>query len=296
MIFKLLLAGFILISGLMPELAFSQIQQDSVLKDGYIVFYYPGGQKSSEGFMRSGKPDGYWKTYYESGNIKSEGNRKNFELDSTWKFYDDSAQLKVTIDYRNGRKNGLKTTYNPDEIIEENYVDDVRQGNTNYLYPDGKLRMYIPFIDGLEEGISKEFAKDGTVITYVEYKKGFMVSRERINRKDRNGWKQGRWKFFYENGLVKLDGVYKDDKKNGYFKEYDEKGLLLTVKKFINDNEEKEAPELTSLAVKTDYYPSGKIKTVASYNGEIPEGVRREYSEEGKITSAYIFRKGNMIG
>lgn len=123
-----------------------------------------------------------------------------------------------------------------------------------------------------------------------------MVSRERINRKDRNGLKQGRWKFFYDNGLVKLDGVYKDDRKNGYFKEYDEKGQLLSVKKFVNDTEEKEVPELTSLSVKTDYYSSGKIKTVASYDGDTPEGVRREYNEEGKITASYIFRKGNMVG
>lgn len=280
----------------LPVISVAQTAKDSMLTDGYVTFYYPGGQKSSEGYMRSGKPDGYWKTYYENGNIKSEGNRKDFELDSTWKFYDDSAHLQVTIDYKGGKKNGLKITYQPGETISENFVNDVKQGNTLYYYPDGKLRLFIPFVNGLEEGISKEFAPEGTVITYVEYKKGFMVSRERINRKDRNGLKQGRWKFFYDNGLVKLDGVYKDDRKNGYFKEYDEKGQLLSVKKFVNDTEEKEAPELTSLSVKTDYYSSGKIKTVASYDGDTPEGVRREYNEEGKITASYIFRKGNMVG
>ena len=123
-----------------------------------------------------------------------------------------------------------------------------------------------------------------------------MVSRERINRKDRNGLKQGRWKFFYDNGLVKLDGVYKDDKRNGYFKDYDEQGQLLTVKKYANDIEEKEAPELASLSVKTDYYPTGKVKTVASYNGDVPEGVRREYAEDGKIIAGYIFHQGKMTG
>jgi hypothetical protein len=42
--------------------------------------------------------------------------------------------------------------------------------------------------------------------------------------------------------------------------------------------------------------PVRKGKTVASYNGETPEGVRREYAEDGKITSGYIFHKGNLTG
>jgi len=281
---------------LLTRVSYAQFTTDTTAGNGYVVFYYPGGTKASEGLLREGKPDGYWKTYYENGQLKSEGNRKNFELDSLWKFYDDSARLSVSIEYKNGRKNGIKTTYLPDGFIQESYVNDMKEGNTNHFYPDGKLKMFIPFMNGLEDGISKEFARDGTVITFIEYKKGFMVSRERINRKDRNGLKQGRWKFFYDNGLVKLDGVYKDDLKNGYFKEYDEKGQLLTVKKFVNDQEEKEAPELLSLSVKTDYYPSGKVKTVASYNGTVPEGVRREYDETGKIVAGYFFRKGSMTG
>jgi len=130
----------------------------------------------------------------------------------------------------------------------------------------------------------------------LEYKKGFLVSRERINRKDSKGLRQGRWKYFYPNNTVKLEGIYKDDKKNGYFKDYDENGSLLTVKKYVNDVEQVEAQEVTSLKLKTDYYPSGKVKTVASYNGNVPEGVRREYSEDGKIIAGYIFTKGALTG
>lgn len=291
----LIFTFFLALMSIPPELM-SQEVQNTVNPDGYNVFYYPNGIKSSEGNFRNGKPDGYWKTYYENGLIKSEGNRKNFELDSLWKFYNDSSALILTINYANGKKNGLKTTYRPGETMTEIYTDDVKQGNTTYYYPDGKVKLTIPFVDGLEQGIAKEYAPDGTVITYMEYKKGFMVSRERINRKDRNGLRQGRWKIFFPSGAVQLDGVYRDDKKNGYFKEYDENGQLLSVKKYVNDVEEKEAPELASLSIKTDYYPSGKVKTVASYNGDVPQGVRREFDESGKITAGYIFHKGNIVG
>lgn len=266
------------------------------LRNGYVTFRYPSGQVSSEGTMRDGKPDGYWKTYYENGLLKAEGNRKEYQLEGLWKFYDDSAKLIASIEYRNGFKNGLKTTYRPGETLTETFVNDIKEGPSTYFYPDGKVRLVINFVDGLETGFAKEYAPDGTVITLYEYRKGFMVSRERINRKDSKGLKQGKWKYFYPSGNVKTDGVFRDDKKYGYFKEYDEEGQLVSVKKFVNDVEQVEAPELTSLSLKTDYYPNGKVKTVGSYNGEIPEGVRREFSEEGKITAGYVFRNGVITG
>jgi antitoxin component YwqK of YwqJK toxin-antitoxin module len=189
--------------------------QESALPNGDSItkFYYPNGQLSSEGTMRDGKPDGYWKTYNEKGFLKSEGNRKFFLLDSVWKFYDDSARLLVSITYLADKKNGLKTTYREGEIVSENFVNDVKQGPTTYYYPDGKVRLIINFVSGLENGVARELAPDGSVITYMEYKKGFLVSRERINRKDSKGLKQGRWKYFYDNFNLKLEGVYKDDKR-----------------------------------------------------------------------------------
>lgn len=276
--------------------ASAQEEQLNTVTDGFVKFYYPGGQLSSEGTMRAGKPDGYWKTYYQNGVLKSEGNRKNFLLDSVWKFYDDSAKLLVSITYAADKKNGLRTTYRQGEMTTESFVNDIKQGPSTYFYPDGKVRLVVNFVDGLENGIARELDTEGNVITYMEYKKGFLVSRERINRKDSKGLKQGRWKYFYPDNTVKLEGIYKDDKKNGYFKDYDENGSLLSVRKYVNDVEQVEAQEVTSLKLKTDYYPSGKVKTVASYNGNVPEGVRREYSEDGKITAGYIFTKGVLTG
>ena len=61
----------LLISGII--MSFSALSQ--LDPDGYNTFYYPNGNRSSEGNMKNGKPDGYWKTYYENGLLKSEGNR-----------------------------------------------------------------------------------------------------------------------------------------------------------------------------------------------------------------------------
>lgn len=279
---------------LMATLVFSQ--KNEINPDGYNVFYHENGKVASEGMMADGKPDGYWKTYYETGVLKSEGNRVDFKLDSVWKFYDEKGDLILEINYSEGKKNGIRKTILGDEVIEETFRNDVKQGPTIYYYPDGNVWKIIPFVNGLEEGIAREFNQEGTIISLVEYKRGFVVNRERINRTDQNGLKQGKWKFFHENGRVRLEGNYRNDKENGYFKEYDENGNLITVSKYVNGELLEDVPELVELEVRTDYYPSGKVKSIASYKDDMPEGIRRDYNEDGSIKMAYIFSKGVITG
>lgn len=43
----------------------------------------------------------------------------------------------------------------------------------------------INFENGLENGFAREFAQDGTVVTLIEYRRGFIIDRENINRRDK---------------------------------------------------------------------------------------------------------------
>jgi uncharacterized protein len=276
---------------------FALFAQQKVNPDGYNKFFYENGNLSSEGYIIKGQPDGYWKTYFESGKIKSEGNRKNFLLDSTWVFYSDSGKILLKINYLDGKKNGIRTTYQEDEIVEENFVDDIKQGLTHYYYPDGKLWKEMNFIDGLEEGLGKEFSNmDGRVVKLVHYKKGYTTDIEYINKIDKANMKQGKWKYFYPNGNVRLEGEYKNDLKHGYFKEFSENGDLTKTSKYLEGILQEDVAELAKLDIKTEYYPNGKPKIVASYKGYVPEGVRREYSQDGQIVAGYVFTAGNLIG
>lgn len=270
--------------------------QSDIKPEGYTVFYHENGNKSSEGIMVNGKPDGYWKTYHESGILKSEGNRREFLLDSTWKFYDETGKLVLLINYQKGTKNGLRVSYRENEIIAENFEADVKQGLTSYYYyPDSTIYKTIIFKDGREEGLAKEFAQDGRVVTLTTYKKGYVVSRERINRIDQENRKQGLWKFFHANGLVKLEGRYSNDLKDGYFKEYDDAGKLIATTKWVG-GEKQEAPvELVRLEVAKDYYPNGQLKAMQTYRNGIAQGVRRDYDEEGNIVSGSYFKEGIKV-
>jgi len=246
--------------------------------------------------MKQGKPDGYWKSYYENGKIKSEGNRKDLKVDSLWKFYSDTGKLILEVSYTEGKKNGIKTTYLDKQTLKENFRNDIKEGYTRSYSPDGKLVMEIPFSKGMEQGLAKEYSPDGNIITLIEYKRGFVIERLKINRKDRDNRKQGRWVTFYMNGNVHIEGMYKDDKKDGYFKEYADNGDLKTITKYVDDVIQPEAEEVTKLDIENEYYPNGKIKVSGTYRNGIPEGVRREYDTTGKIVSSAIFKKGIRTG
>ncbi len=271
-------------------------QNDTLVSDGFNRFYYENGTVSSEGFLENGKPNGYWKTYYESGILKSEGNRRNFELDSTWVFYNEKGDIILKINYKKGKKHGLRITYREDGYYEENFENDVKNGFSNEYFPNGALKSTTFFKSGLENGINKTYNRDGLVIRLVEYKSGFVVSREDINYTDMKGDRQGRWVTFWENGNIHTDGTYRDGRRHGYFKTYDKQENLLTVEKYDNGVLLKDAQEVAEIEMKTDYYPDGRVKVIAGFRNGKPEGIRREYDRNGKVVAASVFKNGILTG
>ncbi|MEI6575752.1 MAG: hypothetical protein WCO63_06185 [Bacteroidota bacterium] len=272
------------------------VAQSNTDTTGIQRYFYSNGKVSSEGKIREGKPDGYWKTFYEDGKLKSEGNRKNFELDSVWRFYGEDGKTSLEISYKMGKKNGIRKTYREGEMYTENFIADVKQGLSLYYYPDGKLRRSIPFVSGLEQGMAKEFDPTGRIILLLEYRKGFIVSRENVNRLDKEGKKQGTWKNFWENGNIRSEGTYRNDKRNGVFKDYMSDGKLFKMFKFENDSLIPDAEEVAKIDVRADYYKSGKVKIMAQYKNNVPDGIRREFSEDGKLEKGFVYYRGIKIG
>ena len=164
----------------------------------YQTFTYPNGQISSEGILREGRPDGLWKTYYESGQLKSIGKRTEFLLDSTWVFLKENGDTSLVVNYKKDLKNGPRFTYSETEIVMEPFVNDVRQGEGKRVDKKGRLLQTINFVNGLEEGISPVFDTTGLLREIVTYRKGFVMTREALNRYDRDGKKHGYWKTFFE--------------------------------------------------------------------------------------------------
>lgn len=65
----------------------------------------------------------------------------------------------------------------------------------------------------------------------MNYRKGFLIERERINLLDANDKEHGVWKWFDTDGRLRKEVVYKHGLKNGFQKEYDSNGNLVSIEK-----------------------------------------------------------------
>jgi antitoxin component YwqK of YwqJK toxin-antitoxin module len=276
-------------------------QDNAVLQDGYQVFKYPNGTVSSKGMIKNGKPEGFWVSYYVTGVKKSEGTRTNHLLDSIWVFYDQSGDTTKKISYLYGKKNGWYYEYKKEPAagnyiwLKELYAGDVKEGVSTIFFPDGRVRQTIAYNNGKKEGLSKEFDKEGIVISLLEYHNDFLVSRDRINRKDNKNLKQGPWKIFYSNGRIKNEATYVDDLLNGYYKEYDEKGnLVLTMlydKGAIVKSRVEDEPEIE---ISNKYDQNGKLIYSGPFRKNVPVGTHREYGPDGKVTNSFIYNDNGL--
>ncbi|MCD6016949.1 MAG: hypothetical protein K0S53_70 [Bacteroidetes bacterium] len=260
--------------------------------NGYNIFYYENGAKSSEGMMRDGKADGYWKNYYKNGKLKIEGNRKNFQLDSIWKFYSEKGRITKSVNYLEGKKNGYTFNYDTNQRVssKEPFVNDIKQGNMFVYYPSGKTRLMTPYVKGKPDGLAYEYSEDSIIISIMKYQGGILASVDRLNRKDENGKKQGVWKEFYEDGKVKEEKKYRDDVIDGYVKTYDKKGNLANTEKFNNGKQVKNAPELAKLDVYKDFYEDGTMKYEGGYINGMPVGTHYHYRQKYMCDSLPVAR------
>jgi len=277
-------------------------QENGTLKDGYQTFKYPNGTISSEGLIKNGRPEGFWKSYYVTGIKKSEGKRSNFLLDSIWIFYDQAGDTIEKINYLIGKKNGWYYKYKKDPSIgvyiwsKELFAGDRKEGTASICFPDGKIQQTIAYNSGKKEGLSKEYDNEGNVITLLEYNNDFLISRERINRTDNKGLKQGEWKEFYPNGAIKSEKTYKDDLMHGYYKEYDNRGKLVLTMLYENGSIVKSRVEdEPDIEIVNKYDQDGKLIFSGPYRNKVPVGIHREYGKDGKVINAFIYNDNGLM-
>ena len=261
-------------------------------KEGYVQFKYPDGTISAEGYLQNGKPNGYWKNYYPNGKIKNQGNRKNFQLDSIWKFYNTDGKLVKTIEYKNDKKNGYLKEYDTSGVLifKQKYINDLPVDTAYYYHPSGKLKKIVPFQKGKANGIFYEFDNDSLIVGIGEYQNGFLLQYEKVNQKDNQGKKQGIWKEFYADGKVKKEIDYRDDKINGYVKEYDKKGNLIHAEKYAFGKKIDHPKEFAAVDMFRDYYDDGTLKYEGPYIQGYPVGTHYYYKKVYRCDSTLVPR------
>jgi len=179
---------------------------------------------------------------------------------------------------------------------KELFAGDRKEGTAYFYFPNGKIQQTISYNNGKKEGLSKELDRNGMVVTLLEYNNDFLISRERINRSDSKGLKQGVWKDFYSNGGVKSEKNYRDDLLHGYFKEYDSRGVLtLTMLYDSGSIVKSEIEDQPDIEIENRYDQNNKLIYSGPFRNKVPVGVHREYGSDGKVRNAFVYNDNGLL-
>ena len=119
-----------------------------------------------------------------------------------------TPETKTMKNHITDRKDGKST------LIEENYENNVLNGDYKVFYEDGKLTKHSLYKDGKLHGNSKKYSPESILIEDVNYV---------------NGQLHGFAAFYEDNGNLKQKGMYEEDLKVGPW-EFFEDGELSETK------------------------------------------------------------------
>lgn len=202
---------------------------------GQEIFYYPSGKKSSEKITLDLN---YFSVinYFENGSIKSKGYLKNTKIDSIWTYFNENGIIKSILNFKEGKKNGIQLLYTDSGQIErkEFFILNEKSGK-QYYYNDGRLNKIESYLQGKKSGREVLFNLDSIITQLLEYDNGILINQQKINRIDIANQKQGTWIELDTNLVIRIQGNYLNNKKNGYFKYYDTKEKLIRIDLYEND-------------------------------------------------------------
>lgn len=130
------------------------------------------------------------KYFTKKGKLVSEGNMKGKMHIDEWVYYFEKSKEVMTREfYENGKLNGLKTTY----------------------FPNGKIAEEANYLEGDLEGEALYYSHTGVLLKKLNYKQNKLV---------------GPATYYDTNGKPKMVGQYKNDKKDGVWKTYQDGTLV----------------------------------------------------------------------
>ena len=141
--------------------------------------------------------------------------------------------------------------------------------------------------------MAREFSPDSILITVLEYNDNYLVNHERVNRKDNQGRKQGKFREYYENGRMKTEENYLDDQLHGYYREFNGMGELVMSMRYergqIMEEIDEDLKEL--LDMKSTFDRQGRLIFTGGYKEGVPVGIHRFFDTTGVVENAHLYNE-----
>ena len=282
------------------------------VKEGNVYFYFPDGTIQQALFYKNGKREGLareydkdgniitlfeysndflisrqrinrtdnnrlkqgdWKEFYPGGGIKVEKTYRDDRLHGYYKEYDEKGRLSLTMLYDNGSIVKSRVEDEPDIEITNRYDQAGR------LIYSGYFRNEIPV------GVHREYGSDGRVSnSFIYNDNGLLLSEGVVNEA---GNRNGSWKDLYEDGSLKAEGQYIENRRTGVWRFYNRAGAVEQTGNFNNDRPD---------GIWKWYYPDGSLLREEEYFQGQRDGAFVEYSPEGEIIASGNYTDGEKNG
>ncbi len=241
------------------------------------------------------KKNGKVKEYYTSGQLQAEGKNKNYQKTGEWKFYTQDGYLEKIENYKVGLRHGKVTGYKNNAVsFTGEYNEGNASGEWKYYGNDGKLTQQNIYSANALKSLTYS-ATSGELIYETNYA---------IDGKKQ--YFEGRYAAWYYDGTPMSDGYYKSGQKDGNWKYWDHRKILIKEENYKsgikhgqqllfypNGNKKLEQYFANDLldSISTEWYENGQIKNSRYYKFGIPQGNNVTYYPDGTKAKEEVYSK-----
>ena len=302
--------------------------------DGYWKTYYQDGGLKTEGNRKNFKLDSVWifyrtdstiersisyledlkngieKVYDVKGKVKEQFTYKNNIKDGSATYFYDTGEVAKTLNFVNNKEEGKGLEFEKDgrvitlityrngflyatEKINRYNENGKRSGIWRDLYPNAIIKEEGNWTNGLRNGVFKFFDRKGELQKMEKYVDGVLDANDGETaildiRKE-----------FFDDGKVKNIGSYREGKKWGTFREFDQNGK--EVNGFIFENDLKVGEGLIDTIGRRQgtwklFFPDGGTMAEGSYLNGKREGAWTYFFKSGKPEQRGTFKEDYYTG
>ncbi len=215
------------------------------------------------------RKSGTWIDFYANGNIKTESNYDKGKLNGIYKLFDSHQRLLRVGNYEND-----SLVYSSQTMVDfEEPFEKITYYNDSTIKYRGSYKDKVPI--GIHRFYNKNQEVDSSLL-YNEY--GTFLGRGIILE---NGEKQGFWKFYYPNKILKEEGYYENNLRTKNWKFYYETGELKQEGEFYFDKPN---------GVWQWFFVTGELKKMEEYSAGLRNGFTLQNNRAGKqiVNGTYI--------
>lgn len=233
---------------------------------GPRTYFYPSGEKMSEGELVDNKEEGPWAYYYQSGSLQASGNYKSGVEDGEWQWYTEDGTVVKKGSYQYGLEEGPWVFYYATGAVADSgsFSQGRETGEWIRKNEAGIITGRTVYERSNPNGESLSFYDDGTPLSKGSFNKGIQT---------------GRWQFWHKNGKLSLESDYIREDEIKIVNAWDETGKQMvsngngTITDFYENKNVKEVSQVTNgklTGTWKKFYESGEKKE----EGEFKDNIR----------------------